>query len=110
VGLLESVGLSDEAEKIRPYDGSGYLCGPMFALFRGDGFAAPAGPAELWMVRPAFGRIREQMARTRLWDAHLIGLSEMVPDLLPREEREDGWYRTITEGVYRGFPENGMNE
>ena len=108
VGLLESVGLSDEAEKIRPYDGSGYLCGPRFALFRGDGFAAPAGPAELWMVRPAFGRIREQMARTRLWDAHLIGLSEMVPDLLSRGEREEGWYRTFTEGVYRMFPENAV--
>lgn len=108
VGLLESLGLSDEAERIRAYDGSGYLCGPMYALFRGDGFAAPTGPAELWMLRPAFRKIRELMAATRLWDAHLIGLSEMVPDLLSRGEREEGWYRTITEGVYRAFPENAV--
>ena len=108
VGLLESLGLDDEAERIRAYDGSGYLCGPMYALFRGNGFAAPAGPAELWMLRPAFRRIRELMAATRLWDAHLIGLSEMVPDLLSRGEREEGWYRTFTEGVYRAFPENAV--
>ena len=86
VRLLESLGLSDEADRIRPYDGSGYLCGPMFALFAGDGFAAPAGPAEL--------------------DAHLIGLSWMLPDLTSRDERPDGWYRSVAEELYSMFPEN----
>jgi hypothetical protein len=81
----------------------------MFALFRGDGFAAPAGPAEMWMLRPAWRGIRERMARTRLWDAHIIGLSEMLPDLTSREERENGWYRKITEGLYRGYLENCLS-
>lgn len=106
--LLESLGLSEEADRIRGYDGSGYLCGPMFALWRGDGFAAPAGPAEFWAARPALSGIRELIARTRLWDAHLIGLSEMFADLSTRDEREGGWYRMITEGCYRAFPENGL--
>ena len=106
VDLLRSAGFPDEAERIRGLDGSGYLCGPMFALFRGDGFAAPAGPAELWMLRPPYRGICERMARTHLWDAHIIGLSEMLPDLTSREEREDGWYRKIAEGVFRTYPEN----
>lgn len=106
VRLLESLGLSDEADRIRPYDGSGYLCGPMYALFAGDGFAAPAGPAELWMTRPSFRSLCEQMARTGLWDAHLIGLSWMLPDLTSRDERPDGWYRSVAEELYSMFPEN----
>lgn len=106
VRLLESLGLSDEADRIRPYDGSGYLCGLMYALFRGDGFAAPAGPAEMWMIRPPFRTVCERMARTSLWDAHLIGLSEMIPDLISRDERPDGWYRSVAEQLYPLFPEN----
>lgn len=106
VRLLESLGLSDEADRIRPYDGSGYLCGPMYALFAGDGFAAPAGPAEMWMMRPSFRTVCDQMARTSLWDAHLIGLSEMLPDLTSRDERPDGWYRSVAEELYPIFPEN----
>ncbi|MER2150340.1 MAG: hypothetical protein ABS900_01880 [Candidatus Limivicinus sp.] len=109
VDLLRAAGFSEEAERICGLDGSGYLCGPMFALFRGDGFAAPAGPAEMWMLRPAWRGIRERMARTRLWDAHIIGLSEMLPDLTSREERENGWYRKITEGLYRGYLENCLS-
>lgn len=108
VRLLESLGLSPEADRVRGYDGSGYLCGPMFALFRGEGFAAPAGPAEFWAARPTLDEIRRLITQTHLWDAHLIGITEMVPDLMPRDEREDGWYRMVTEEMYRAFPENGL--
>ena len=108
VNLLASLGFSDEAERMRGLDGSGYLCGPMFALYRGDGFAAPAGPAEWWMVRPALGDMRALLTRTCLWDAHLIGLSEMLPDLTSRDEREPGWYRAVAEENYRAYPENGL--
>ncbi|MBO7669381.1 MAG: hypothetical protein J6S60_02215, partial [Oscillospiraceae bacterium] len=71
-----------------------------------DGFAAPAGPAEMWMIRPPFRTVCERMARTSLWDAHLIGLSEMIPDLISRDERPDGWYRSVAEQLYPLFPEN----
>jgi hypothetical protein len=46
------------------------------------------------------------MARTGLWDAHLIGLSWMLPDLTSRDERPDGWYRSVAEELYPMFPEN----
>ena len=109
VRMLEALGFAAEADCIRPYDGSGYLCGPVFALFCGDGFAAPAGPAEIWMIHPELSGIRKKMAETCLWNAHVMGLSEMVPDLFSASERADGWYRSIAEGVYRAFPGNMLH-
>ena len=106
VRLLASLGFSEEADRICPWDGSGYLCGPVFALFRGDGFAAPAGPAEFWMEKPDIGALRNRMEKTLLRDAHLFGLSEMVPDLLSRDEREEDWYRAVAQRLYHGYPEN----
>ena len=63
----------------------------------------------MWMMRPDVSAVREMMAETRLWDAHVMGLSEMIPDLFSASEREDGWYRTIAEGVYRRFPGNMLH-
>ena len=91
--------LKEYAEVLRAYDCSGYINGPMFALYRGDGFAAPAGPVEMWMKRPVFSHLKEYMKNTSLYEAHMIGLSEMYYDLVHPDERRDNWYRIITEGL-----------
>ena len=90
--LLKECGFTREAE-VMNYDTSGYISGPMFALYRADGFANGAGPVEFIMKKPACKRLGEMMRAVNLRDAHLIGLSEMYFDLVLREEREDNWYR-----------------
>ena len=104
--VLEEAGCEAQAEIIRAYDCTGYVCGPMYALYRGDGFATTAGPVELWRNPVSFERIRELVRQTSLWDAHLIGLSEMYFDLTRRDERESDWYRKIAEELFRAYPEN----
>lgn len=103
---LRGAGLKAEAETVSAYDCTGYLSGPMFALNRGEGFATPAGPVEFWMEKPSYSRIGELIAGTKLWDAHVIGLSEMYFDLVSRDEREKDWYPRVAEELYRRYPEN----
>ncbi len=104
--LLKSTGFSEEEAAIRPVDCSGYISGPMFALYKGDGFATTAGPVEMWEYSKGLGYIEKLIKNTTLWDSHLIGLSEMYPDLLNKSERTEGWYETIAEGLYERFTEN----
>ena len=106
VRVLERTGYTAQAELIRNYDCSGYICGPMMALYRGDGFATTAGPVELWGNPVPFDKIRQSVRETSLWDGHLIGLSEMYFDLTVRDEREPDWYRKISEELYRAYPGN----
>ena len=100
------MGFGSLSEHIGRYDCSGYISGPVFILYAGEGFATPAGPVEIWIKKPDFARIREMLRGTGLWDAHLIGLSEMYFDLVPRSEREENWYRLIAEDLYRRYPDN----
>lgn len=104
--LLKSTGFEQEAEIISAYDCTGYISGPMFALYGGPGYATPAGPAELWTAGTSYAKLRKMMDNTSLWNAHLIGLAEMYPDLVAKNERADGWYQTIAEGLYGSFAEN----
>ena len=60
----------------------------------------------IWRNPVSFERIRELVRQTSLWDAHLIGLSEMYFDLTRRDERESDWYRKIAEELFRAYPEN----
>ncbi len=106
VRLLSGMGFGSLSEHIGRYDCSGYISGPVFILYAGEGFATPAGPVEIWIKKPDFARIREMLRGTGLWDAHLIGLSEMYFDLVPRSEREENWYRLIAEDLYRRYPDN----
>ena len=108
--VLEKSGYAMEAELIRAYDCTGYVCGPMLALYQGDGFATTAGPLEVWPDPVPFERIRKLTRRTTLWDGHLIGLSEMYFDLTLREEREPDWYRKIAEEMFRAYPGNVLTE
>ena len=104
--VLEEARCEEQADLIRAYDCSGYICGPMMMLYRGDGFATTAGPVELWHNPVSFERIRQLAKQTSLWDGHRIGLSEMYFDLTVREEREPDWYRKIAEELFRDYPEN----
>ena len=108
--VLEQAGCGIQAEQIRAYDCTGYICGPMLALSRGDGFATTTGPVELWQDPVPFEKIRESAGRTTLWDGHRIGLSEMYFDLVSRDEREPDWYRLIAEEMYRAYPDNVMTD
>ncbi len=104
VQFLRECGMDETAELFGAYDCSGYISGPMFALFRGRDFAATAGPVEFFLTRPPYERIRSLIQETTLWDAHIIGLSEMYFDLVLRNEREENWYRLIAEELYRWDP------
>ena len=104
--LLEAAGMHAEAETVLRYDCTGYTCGPMTALYQGDGFATCAGPVEFRIGEPDFSHFAQVMRRTAVGDAHRIGLAEMFFDLAAKDERTDGWYQRISEALYRRFPEN----
>lgn len=106
VKLLADCGFKAESELFANYECDGYVCGPMFAQYEGEGFATCAGPLEVHMARPEWEDFREQMLKTGLWDAHLIGLSEMYFDIVSPREREDGWYENISRELYQRFPAN----
>ena len=101
VQLLMDLNWKEEADRIAAYDCTGYISGPMFALFKGPDFAATAGPVEFIAARPSYERIRALLKETTLWDAHVIGLSEMYFDLVLRNEREEDWYRILAEDLYQ---------
>ena len=102
--LLAECGYKSEAEHIMAYDCSGYICGPMFAQYEGEGFVTTAGPIEFYLTRPSYEAFRETMLATGLWDAHLIGLAAIYHDLISPAEREEGWYGKITTELYGRFP------
>ncbi len=104
--LFRAAGRSAAAETAAAYDCTGYTCGPMTALWQGDGWAVPAGPVEFRMAPPDRERFTETLRKTGIGDAHRIGLAEMFFDLSAKDERPDGWYRDIGEALYRRFPEN----
>ena len=106
VKLLADCGFKSESELFARYQCDGYVCGPMFAEYEGEGFATCAGPLEFHMIRPEWESVREQMLKTGLWDAHLIGLTEMYFDLVSPREREDGWYEKVSRELYHRFPSN----
>ena len=108
--LLTDAGLSSEGALIGSYDCTGYISGPMFALYPGCGFSTTAGPVEMWMLKPSVEQIRELIRKTSLRDSHLIGLSEMYFDLVLRNEREENWYRLIAEDLYSDFPANRIEK
>ena len=110
IRFFRGAGLEEYAEKISAYDFSGYINGPMFALYGEDDFAAGAGPFEIWLNKPHFSKITDMMRDTRLKDAFLIGLSEMYFDLLAPNQRKDGWYRLIAEGLANRFPDNEVKK
>ena len=106
VRTLEEGGLKTESELFASYECDGYISGPAFMAYEGEGFANCAGPLEVHMYRPEWGAIREQMLKTGLWNGHLIDLSEIYYDILHPNDREEGWHENIVRELYHMFPEN----
>ncbi|MBQ1491969.1 MAG: hypothetical protein IIZ39_08405, partial [Blautia sp.] len=104
--ILEEEGYSALAGKIRSYDCKGYISGPMYALYGTEDFATPAGPVEFSMGKIDFQRLEELMEHTTLWDAHLIGITEMYFDLVGRKERISDWYLRSSREIGCTFQEN----
>ena len=93
--FLAENGMKGEADVIGAYDCKGYISGPMFRTYSGDGFTTCAGPVEFISDRVNISEITNETKRITLGDAHRIGLSEMYFDLAARDEREENWYRNI---------------
>ena len=106
VSVLKQRGMDREAAVIGGYDCTGYICGPMYALYQGSGYTTSAGPVELRISRPSYGQLMEIMRRTRLGDAHRMGLHIMYSDLVGKGAREENWYRRIAEALNDRYPEN----
>ncbi len=106
---LTEIGLEQEAKVIRSYDCSGYINGPMFALYGHEESAMAAGPVEMWIAGTDYAMIEKLVANTKLWDAHRIGLQEMYPDLVDKKERDPEWCKVITGELYKEFSENIIN-
>ncbi len=106
ISLFRELGLPAAAETIGAYDCTGYACGPMTALYGGDGFAVCAGPVECLMGGAEYPAVVRTLRETRIGDAHRIGMMEMFEDLAGRDERPEGWYRTMAESLGRRFAEN----
>ena len=78
----------------------------MYALYQGSGYTTSAGPVELRISRPSYGQLMEIMRRTRLGDAHRMGLHIMYSDLVNVGAREENWYRRIAGALNDRYPEN----
>ena len=104
--LMKMTGQEDAAETIARFDCTGYVCGPMSALFQGNGFATCAGPVEFLMGRADYPSFVRALRSTGIPDAHRIGITEMFDDLAGRDDRWDGWYRSATEALDQRYPEN----
>ena len=80
-------------------------------LIRGDsvalhGYTTAAGPVELRISQPSYGYLMDIMRRTRLGDAHRMGLHIMYSDLVNVGAREENWYRRIAGALNDRYPEN----
>lgn len=106
--LLSGLNMSDEAETVRKYDCSAYVCGPMYVLFESEGHANPAGVVELLIKKEREDSLIKLMRDTKLADAHLMGLAEMYADLTAPDERPEGWYGIIGKELYDRFAGNTL--
>ena len=106
VRLLRTAGMDEAADNFASYDCSGYLNGPMFALFGRDGSASEAGPLEFCIERPDANRINRLLRETSLQDSHIIGIQQMYIELFSAPERTDNWYEISSGELFRRFRGN----
>ena len=107
--LLNEMGMKEEADIVGGFDCTGYISGPMYALFGGDGYATTAGPVEMLMTGCNLSFLKSSIEKTTLWNAHMIGLHEMYPDLTVKNERKPDWYKTAAQELFGCFMENIFN-
>lgn|GEM_PF-3014713 len=95
--IFRSAGLDEFAACCAGYDGSSYLCGPVYALNEtGEGMAVCAGPLEFIHKKPTEAQFKQWLLAP-MGDAHRMGLFETYFDLVPAAERDGDWYRVAAE-------------
>lgn len=106
VKILSAAGFDSQAETFAEYDCSGYVCGPMYAMYQGEDFAVHAGPAEFRIFMPEWQDVRKMMLKTDIRDSHIIGIHSLYDDLIPVQDKIPEWYSLASEELYDRFPEN----
>ncbi|MBR1860581.1 MAG: hypothetical protein IJ796_01770 [Lachnospiraceae bacterium] len=93
--IFRASGLEGFADCCAAYDGSSYLCGPVYALNdTGSGTAVCAGPLEFIQKKPS-EKAFESWLSTSMGDAHRMGLFETYLDLVPADSKDNSWYRAV---------------
>lgn len=106
--LLRGCGFSALAEAVEPWDCSGYLSSPVYALSPVEDGAAGAGPIEFLKYPTPPARLAAWMD-TPLPDAHRMSMFELYHDLVPARERKESFYeRIVREAAFR-FPEHVLS-
>lgn len=103
--LLRGCGFPELAAAVAPWDCSGYLSSPVFALSPVEGGAAGAGPIEFIKYSPAPERLSAWMDTT-LPDAHRMSMLELYYDIVPVGEQKEGFYERIARESASRFPNN----
>lgn len=104
--ILSLTGHEEQAELFSKYDCSGYVCGPMYAMYQGDGYACAAGPAEFRMAMPEWQHVREMMLDTDIRDSHIIGIQQLYDDLVSGPDKIPEWYSVAAGALYNRYPGN----
>ena len=102
---LERAGFPSLSEAVRPWDCSGYLSGPVFVLSPVEGGAVHAGPVEFLSCPERAWRLAADWTNLSLRDGHIMGMFEFYHDLVPPNERQEGWYGEIAAYVGTRFAE-----
>lgn len=103
--LLRGSGFPELAEAVEPWDCSGYLSSPVFAISPVEEGAAGAGPVEFLKYPPTAERLSAWLD-TSLPDAHRMSMFELYHDLVPAGERKEWSYERIAREAALRFPDN----
>lgn len=90
---LEETGHRERIEKIYC---KGYLSGPIFLLTTGNNGLVNAGPVEMIINNKTYGDIAHLLEKTSVYDANVMGMYEFYNDLTLSNEKNEGWYDSIT--------------
>ena len=93
--MLSLAGYTDIANQRAAYDCSGYLSGPVYLLFDTRDGAVNAGPLECMAKTPQEEALERIFTETDIAAAHEMGMFEFYNDLVPLNDKKEGWYETI---------------
>lgn len=97
---LQKTGYDDIAQLVARVPTDGYLSGILAIMSKnGDGLL-PAGPTEIIAGRGISKSDVQQMLSLTVREAHIAGLFETVPDVVPRKLRPDDWKKQLAIDCY----------
>lgn len=86
---------------------SGYISGPICLLAETEDHAAcHAGPLEVFRQGGLDRAKFEKHLMTTLKDGHIMGLFEFYHDLVPEQNRVDGWYKEVAKTIQEKYNNN----